>query len=109
MYIARWGMTVNSGHRNTVIELLRKWEIDVGQRVGWRAAAIRVSFGVFGISDAQIEFEVRVDSLSDLEGAWSDMRKNPHHAEYLKQLDQHIIGGTSVWSVLEVIELNQAS
>lgn len=107
MYIARWHMTVNSGHKNAAVDLLRKWERDVGQRIGWRTAGIRALSGLIGVSDSQIEFEVRVDSLNDLEAAWGDMRKNPYHEQYLKDLDSHITSGSSVWSVLEVIELIQ--
>ena len=109
MYIARWKMTVKSGQRSAVVDLLRKWEMDVGQRIGWRAASIRVLSGLIGVSESEIEFEVRVDTLSDLEGAWSDMRKNPHHAQYLKEIDPHIVSGSNVWHVLEVIELTNAS
>ncbi len=57
---------------------------------------------------SHIEFEVRVDSLNDLESAWADMAKNPYHAQYLKELEAHIMSGSNVWHVLEVVDLSTA-
>jgi hypothetical protein len=104
MYIARWLLTAHTGHKDAAIGLLRKWETDVGERVGWRAASIRVTSGAIGVSRSQLEFEVRIDCLSDLESAWADMEKNPYHQQYSKELDAHIV--SSAWHVLEVVELS---
>ena len=106
MYIARWLLTTHNGHKDAAIELLRKWETDVGERIGWRVGSVRVTSGSIGVSRSQLEFEVRVDSLSDLEGAWADMAKNPYHQQYSKELDAHITSST--WNVLEVVELSPA-
>ena len=109
MYIARWLLTAQFGHKDATIDLLRKWETDVGQRVGWRTGSIRVVSGSIGVSESHIEFEVKVDSLNDLESAWHDMGKNPYHAQYLKDLGSHIVAGSNVWQVLEIVELSTAS
>jgi hypothetical protein len=109
MYIARWLLTAHYGHKDAAIALLRKWETDVGQRIGWRAASIRVTSGVIGVAQSHIEFEVRVDSLNDLESAWADMAKSPYHAQYLKELEVHILSGSNIWNVLQLVELSSAS
>ncbi|MEZ4294825.1 MAG: hypothetical protein R3B70_07600 [Polyangiaceae bacterium] len=108
MYIARWLLTAHYGHKDATIALLRKWEADVGQRIGWRAAAIRVLTGVVGVPQSHVEFEVRVDSLNDLESAWADMGKNPYHAQYLKELEPHIMSGSNEWKIYEVAELSKS-
>jgi len=108
MYIARWLLTAHYGHKDATISLLRKWEVDVGQRIGWRAAAIRVLAGTIGVPQSHVEFEVRVDNLTDLESAWADMSKNPYHAQYLKELEPHIVSGSNVWQIYELVELSSS-
>ncbi len=108
MYIARWLLTAHYGHKEATLALLRKWETDVGQRIGWRTGSIRVLAGAIGVAQSHIEFEVKVDSLNDLESAWADMAKNPYHAQYLKELEPHILSGSNVWQIYELAELSTA-
>ena len=105
MFIARWEFSCRFGKVDDCISILRKWEMDVGDRAGWRAGAVRLLTGFLGANDSQVEFEARVDSLSDLEGVWADLERNPHHREYMKQLEQVIQTGTSKWSVLREVPL----
>jgi hypothetical protein len=105
MFVARWQFTAQFGKVDDVLSLLRKWEIDVGERVGWKSANIRVTVGVVGAGNSAIELEVRVDSLADLEAAWNDMERNPHHHEYIKQLGHVIVSGTNSWTVQREVVL----
>lgn len=106
MYIARWLLTAHYGHKEAAISLLRKWEADVGQRIGWRTGSIRVLAGAIGVAQSHIEFEVKVDSMNDLESAWGDMSKNPYHGQYLKELEPHIMSGSNIWHVMELIDFS---
>jgi hypothetical protein len=100
MFVARWQFTAQFGKVDDVLSLLRKWQLDVGERVGWRSAHVRATTGVIGVSNSDVELEVEVDSLGDLEAAWADMEKNPHHHEYHKQLAHVIVSGSNRWVVL---------
>jgi hypothetical protein len=104
MYIARWNFTAQFGKVDNVLGILRRWQIDVGERVGWRSSHVRVTTGVLGTSSSSVEMEVRVDSLADLEAAWADMEKNPHHHEHRKQL-AHLITGDDKWTIVREHEL----
>ena len=108
MYIARWLLTAHYGHKEATLALLKKWEADVGQRIGWRSGGIRVTSGAIGVPQSHVEFEVRVDNLTDLESAWADMAKNPYHAQYLKELEPHIMSGSNLWQVLELVDFASA-
>lgn len=108
MYIARWQLTAQYGHKDATIALLRKWETDVGQRIGWRTGSIRVLSGAIGVAESHIEFEVKVDSLNDLESAWADMSKSPYHGQYMKELEPHVVSGSTSWHVLNIVELSPA-
>ena len=105
MYLVRWQLQVRFGHVNEALKLLRQWEIDVGQRVGWRASSVRVSQGVLGASRSTIELETHADSLSDLESSWADMEKSSHHHEAMKALERVVVSGTDQWSVYNIVEL----
>lgn len=108
MFIARWQFTVQSGQTDKCISLLQKWEIDVGQRIGWRPGSVRILRGFIGACDGEVEFESRFDSLSDLEGAWNDMARIPHHAEYMKLLEPLMVSGTNRWNIYRVVNDSSA-
>ncbi|MFT3767567.1 MAG: hypothetical protein QM820_19100 [Minicystis sp.] len=105
MFIARWEFTCRFGKVDDCISILRKWEMDVGDRVGWKASSVRVLTGYLGANDSQVEFEARAENLTDLEGVFGDMERNPHHREYLRQLEHVIVAGTSKWTVLREVSL----
>jgi hypothetical protein len=99
MFIARWHFTGNSGKLDDCISLLRKWEMDVGSRVGWKSSSVRIVTGFIGGSETDIELEAPFENLNDLEGAFSDMDRNPHHKEILKQLAAVTVAGSSRWTL----------
>jgi len=101
MLIARWQIRAKFGKIDTVVALLRKWEVDVGQRIGWRPGSVRIAHGLVGVGAGEVEFEVRVDSLNDLESAWSDMKSVPYHAQYMQELEPLLDGGSAAWVVLQ--------
>lgn len=100
MFIARWQLSTRFGKTDECVALLRKWELDVGQRIGWRPGAVRIASGMIGANQTDIEFETRVDNLADLESAWRDMGHVEHHKEYLKKLEPLLVSGGSRWVVL---------
>lgn len=104
MFIARWQLSTRFGKTDECVAVLRKWEIDVGQRIGWRPGSVHVVRGLIGARETDIELETRIDSLADLESSWRDMAKNPYHAEYLKKLEPLIVDGGSRWIVLRDAE-----
>jgi hypothetical protein len=97
MFVARWQLASRFGKQDDVVSLLRKWEIDVGQRMGWKASSVRILSGFIGAADTEVEFEARFDNLNDLESAWKDMGGNPHHREYLKQFEAVVV--SSAWKL----------
>lgn len=105
MFVARWHFTAQFGKVDDVLSILRRWEIDVGERIGWKTSHVQVTTGVIGVGGSTVELEVRVDSLGDLEAAWADMERNPHHHEHIKQLGTVIVSGSNHWSVHRVRDL----
>lgn len=105
MFIARWQLSTRFGKTEEALAVLRKWEIDVGARIGWRPGSIRVVSGVVGAAQTDIELETRVDTLADLESAWRDMEHVEPHKEHLKKLEPLLVSGGSRWVILREEEL----
>jgi len=105
MYVARWHMTARVGQREACIALLRKWQIDVGYRIGWKPGSLRVAAGAIGAGEGDIEIEVELDSLADLEASWSDMDSVPYHKQYMRDLEALIVSGSVRWIVHRIVDL----
>lgn len=105
MFIARWNLVARFGASDECISVLRKWEIDVGQRIGWKPGSVRILCGFIGASQSEIEFESRFDTVADFEAALRDMARNPHHREYMKKLEPMLAGGTNEWRVYREAEV----
>jgi hypothetical protein len=105
MFIVRWEFTCRFGKVEDCISILRRWEMDVGERVGWKTNAVRVVTGFLGANDSHVEYEARAESLADLDNIWGDLERNPHHREYMKQFEHVVAPGSSKWTVLREIPL----
>src|SRR5262249_55077810 len=103
MFVARWQLTAKFGKVEDTIAILRRWEIDVGGRVGWKTSSVRILAGYIGSASTAVDFEARVENLTDLESAFHDMERNPHHREYQKALEQTVT--SAVWTVQREIDV----
>jgi hypothetical protein len=105
MFIARWHLTANFGKLEDCVSLLKRWQIDVGERIGWKVASVRVTTGSVGAPPSALEYEVTFDSLSDLESAWNDLEKAPHHREYMKMFEGLMAPGSGSWTIHRQIDI----
>ena len=105
MFVARWQFKTQFGKLDDALNLLRRWEIDVGERVGWKSGAVRVLTGFVGGDESEVEYETRCDSLADFEAALRDLERNPHDRDYKKQLASVVVSGTSRWTILREVSI----
>lgn len=101
MYIARWTVTVLEGQLDAYIALLKKWQIDVGMRAGWKPESVRVVSGCLGVAQNEVQYEVQLDELNDLQLAWNDIARNSSQKEYLTAFAPLIAAGSSRWDVFQ--------
>ena len=99
MYIARWTVTVVEGQLDAYLALLKKWQLDVGLRAGWKPDSVRVVSGCLGGAQNEVQYEVHIDELNDLQLAWNDIARNPSQKEYLAAFAPMISPGTNRWDV----------
>ena len=100
MFIARWQLDAKFGHKQTVIDALRKWEKEIGAKAGIPNG--RLITGSIGALEATIEHEFEVNSLEALEAMWAKIAKVEAHKNWSKDLEPHVVSGTMRWTVFRV-------
>jgi hypothetical protein len=105
MYIVRLHLTAQAGQLDAAVGVLRKWVIDVGDRIGFKPDTLRVITGCVGTGTSEIEIEAKFDALSDLESAWADMEKVPYHQQYVRDFGPLLVSGSVRWTIHRAVDL----
>lgn len=104
MFIARWIIDAKFGHKDATQALCKRWQEEVGDRLGAKPATTRVLTGSIGAAESRFEFESQFASLADLEKSWAEMAKHPFHKQFSAELEPHIVSGSNRWEILRVVE-----
>ena len=99
MMIARWHIEARFGHKQTIIQSLKKWCEDIGAQIGWASGQTRIATGSSGASEATIELEVQIEDLADLNSSWAKLGAIDAHAAWSKELEPHVVSGSTKWEV----------
>jgi hypothetical protein len=100
MFIARWIIEAKFGHKEEAMSLCKRWESEVGGRVGIKG---RILTGSIGGRESRLEFESQFESLAALEKAWTEMAKLPFHKQFGKEIEPHVVSGSNRWEILRVV------
>ena len=98
MFIARWQIDARFGHKQAALELLRKWEREIGPQgraaPRWSSAPHRVDRRPGGDDRGQPQGPDprRPRGLSS-----TSSPRSPTHAAWGKELEPHVVSGTSRW------------
>lgn len=103
MFIARWTVDARFGKEETCMAILRKWQQEVGNKVGWKNA--RMTTGSIGALESRIEIEVQVKTLAELEQSWARFGDFPYHERFSEELEPNIVSGSPKWQVFRMAEL----
>ncbi|MGH6855939.1 MAG: hypothetical protein ACREDX_06525 [Aestuariivirga sp.] len=103
MFIARWHIDAKFGQKQKVLDLMRRWEQEIGRQAGTGTMEFSMLTGSIGAREATIEVNHKVESLAQLEAFFAAIGKNPAHAEWSKELEPHIVSGTAYWTILRVV------
>ena len=104
MMIARWHIDARFGHKQQVIESLKRWYGEIGSQVGWTPENTRMITGSVGAPESAIEVEIKVADLADLNAAWDKLATIEPHQQWSHDLEPHVVSGTSHWQVFRVID-----
>jgi hypothetical protein len=103
MFVARWQIDARFGHKQDVIDLMQKWLRDIGSKAGGPDMDIKVLTGSIGAKEATVEVNHTVKSLAQLEEFFAAIAKIPAHAQWGKELEPHVVSGTSHWNIYRVV------
>ncbi|KUM23494.1 hypothetical protein AU467_09055 [Mesorhizobium loti] len=104
MFSARWQIDAKFGHKQTALELMRKWEREIGSQVGLADLKFQLMTGSVGAREATIEAHHQVESLAQLEALFAKIAKIDAHAKWGKELEPYIVSGTSLWQIFRIVE-----
>ncbi len=70
MMVARWQFEARFGHKQTVIDLMKRWDEEFGSQIVRTPEKCRRNTGSIGALESMIHEEVVLKDLSELGAAW---------------------------------------
>lgn len=101
--LARWTIDARFGHKQMVIESLKKWNAEIGAQIGWTDDKVRILTGSVGVPESSVVSEVQVNDLAELSASWDKLGSIKEHAQWSKELEPHIVSGTHRWEIFRVV------
>ena len=103
MMIARWQIEARFGHKHTVIDMLKRWNEEIGSQVGWTSDKVRLLTGAVGALESTIQSDVEIEDLADLGSAWKKLATIEAHKQWSKDIEPYIVSGTPHWQIFRVL------
>ena len=104
MMIARWSIDARFGHKTFVIDQMRAWIENVGDRIGWTRDKVRLQTGSVGALESTVQMEGVIQDLAELHEAWSRLDSVLEHKKWGREMEPHVISGTPRWEIFRVID-----
>ena len=103
MMIARWQIEARFGHKHTVIDMLKRWNEEIGSQVGWTSDKVRLLTGAVGALESTIQSDVEIEDLADLGSAWKKLATIEAHKQWSKDIEPYIVSGTPTCQIFRVL------
>lgn len=103
MFVARWQIDARFGHKQNVIDLLHKWEREIGRQAGTDKMDLKILTGSIGARESTIEANHSVESLAQLEEFFAKISKIEAHKQWGKDLEPFVVSGSPRWDIYRVV------
>ncbi len=103
MFSARWQIDARFGYKQTVLDMMKRWEREVGSQVGLDKLDFQVMTGSIGAREATVETHHKVESLAQLEEFFAKIGKIEAHRQWGKDLEPHVVSGSSLWQIFRIV------
>jgi hypothetical protein len=103
MFVARWQIDARFGHKQAVIDLLRKWERDVGSKAGTDHMDFKILTGSIGAREATVEANHSVESIAQLERFFESIERIEAHRQWSKDLEPYVVSGSAFWNIYRLV------
>ncbi len=104
MMIARWHVEARFGYKQKAIDLLLKWEREIGPKAGIAQGTQQIITGSVGAREAEIQLDMKVKDLAELDTMFSRIGKAAEHGPWGAELEPFIVSGSTYWEVFRVIQ-----
>lgn len=101
--VARWSIDAKFGYKQNVIDLMQRWLREIAPQIGFSVDKSRLLTGSIGALEASIQSEHLVKDLNELNQAWEKLAAIPAHKQWGKDLEPHVVSGTSRWGIYRVL------
>ena len=103
MFVARWQIDARFGHKQAVIDLLRKWEREVGSKAGTDHMDFKILTGSIGAREATVEANHSVESIAQLERFFESIGRIEAHRQWSKDLEPYVVSGSAFWNIYRLV------
>lgn len=103
MFSARWQIDAKFGYKQTVLDLMKRWEREIGSQVDLEKLDFKIMTGLIGAREATIETHHTVESLAQLEEFFARIGKIEAHRQWGKEMEAHVVSGTSLWQIFRIV------
>lgn len=103
MMIARWQFTANFGHKQRAIDLIKKWNQEIGSQTGIDVRDERIITGSVGASEGLVETEFEIESLEELQSFFDKIAGVKMHEDWGREMGEVIVSGSTRWEVFRVV------
>ena len=103
MMVARWQLDARFGHKQKVIDSLKKWFENIGSEIGWTLDKVRITTGSVGALESTVVAEIVIESLTELDDSWTKLGKVNGHKEWSIEIEPFVVSGTPKWEVLRIV------
>ena len=103
MFSARWQIDAKFGYKQTVLDLMKRWEREIGSQVDLEKLDFKIMTGSIGAREATIETHHTVESRAQLEEFFASIGKIEAHRQWGKDMEAHVVSGTSLWQIFRIV------
>jgi hypothetical protein len=101
MIIARWYVYARFGHKQELIDKLKKWWETIGREIGQTDCSICT--GSVGAEEALVTVDVRVNDMAELDAQWNKLAERDDHRAFGKEIEPLLVSGRSRWEILRAV------
>jgi len=102
--VARWQLEARFGHKQKVIDSLKKWFKEIGSEIGWTLNKVRITTGSVGALESSVIAEIVLENLTELDHSWTKLGNVEGHKEWSVEIEPYIVSGTAKWEILRIVE-----
>ncbi|HXD40428.1 MAG TPA: hypothetical protein VN649_07690 [Ramlibacter sp.] len=103
MMVARWSIDAKFGYKQNVIDMMQRWLREIGPKVGLKPDRTRLLTGSVGALEATVQSEHVIEDLAELNRTWDQLAALPEHQKWSKELEPHVVSGTSRWEIYRLL------